>query len=79
MACLFVERHVMDVKQEQIKRLSLKLNAFIAEELETLQQRTQLNRTEFMKQMICQMQKDVVHQPKQNLMAEFTLLARAAM
>lgn len=79
MACLFVEKYTMDVKHEQIKRLSLKLNAYIAEELETLQQRTQLNRTEFMKHMIRQMQEDVVIQPKQNLMAELTLLARAAM
>lgn len=79
MACLFAQHHVLEVKHEQIKRLSLKLNAVIAEELETLQQQTQLNRTEFMKQMIRQMQEDVVNQPKKNLMAELTLLARAAM
>jgi len=80
MACVEIKHHVMaTVEPEKIERLSLKLNAYIAEEFKTLQQRTHLNRTEFMKQMICQMQNDVVDQPKKDLMNEFTLLARAAM
>ncbi|SFU81345.1 hypothetical protein [Pseudomonas sp. OV546] len=64
--------------REQSKRLSLKLNAYIADELLTLQTATKLSRTELFKNMICQMQDDVVNQPKKELVEELKLFARAA-
>ena len=64
--------------KEESKRLSLKLNAHIASELDDLQTQSQLSRTDFIKHMICQMQNDVVTSPKEKLVQELTLFARAA-
>lgn len=64
--------------REQSKRLSLKLNPYIADELLTLQTAAQLSRTDLFKNMICQMQDDVVNQPKKELVEELKLFARAA-
>lgn len=65
-------------RQEESKRLSLKLNFHIAGELTALQEQTKLSQTDLLKNVICQMQDDIVNRPNQELINELTLFARAA-
>ena len=64
--------------REGVKRLSLKLNAYIASELKTLRIQTNLSQTELLKNVICQMQDEVVFRPNKELIKELTTLARVA-
>ena len=76
---LYIFKASPDVKaKEESKRLSLKLNAHIADELATLQLHTQLSQTDLLKSVICQMQEEVVFRPNEDLIKELTVLARVA-
>lgn len=66
-------------EKEKSKRLSLKLNVHIANELVDLRTQAQLSQTEFLKFVIREIQDEVVFKKNKELIEQFTILARVAM
>lgn len=69
----------LEVKESTYnKRLSLKLNSYIAKELDSLKGERSVSQTDVLKDVIFQMQNDVVEHPNPELIKELTTLARVA-